>query len=143
MQKNLKNKIQQLPKEPGVYYFYDKDGKLLYIGKAASLRARVGSYFFVTSLSRDGACPGSTRTGGSAKTQMLVNKIADVKIKKTDSVLEALILEANEIKKFQPLYNVRAKDDKSFCNIVITEEEFPRVLVSRPPDKMDVKIKKT
>ncbi|MFH1030603.1 MAG: UvrB/UvrC motif-containing protein [bacterium] len=134
---DLKQKIKDLPQSPGVYYFYDETGKLLYIGKAASLRARVGSYFSLTSPNL------SFARRGHGKTQMLVNKIADVKIKETDSVLEALILEANEIKKYLPPFNVRAKDDKTFVNIIITKEEFPRVLVARPTEKMDVSIKKT
>ncbi|MFH0854454.1 MAG: UvrB/UvrC motif-containing protein, partial [bacterium] len=127
---DLQKKIKELPKEPGVYYFYDAHRELLYIGKAASLRARVGSYFHKTTY------------GGNGKTGVLVNRIADVKIRKTDSVLEALILEANEIKKYLPPFNVRAKDDKTFVNIVITKEEFPRVLVMRPTEKLDYEVKK-
>lgn len=125
----IKEKLNKLPKTPGVYYFYDKDGGLLYIGKAVSLRTRVGSYF--------------QKNIYDNKTQALVELINDVKYKETDSVLEALILEALEIKKHLPPYNIRAKDDKTFVNIVITGEEFPRILVARPTENLGVKIKKT
>lgn len=129
MSSNIKEKIKDLPAVPGVYYFYGKNGKLLYIGKAASLKSRVSSYF--------------QKTIHDNKTQALVEAIEDMKYRKTDSVLEALILEANEIKKYLPPYNIRAKDDKTFVNIVITKEEFPRVLVSRPTEDLKVEIKKT
>jgi len=127
--KSLKQKLNKLPKTPGVYYFYDKKGELLYIGKASSLKSRVGSYFLKISQY-------------AGKTQVLVEKIADIKIKKTDSVLEALILEANEIKKYLPPYNIRAKDDKTFVDIVITKEEFSRVLIVRPTEDLKYEIKK-
>lgn len=129
MGRKLKEKLNKLPKKPGVYYFYDKNGKLLYIGKAASLRIRVGSYF--------------KKNIQDNKTQALAEWIDDIKFKETDSVLEALILEALEIKKYLPPYNIRAKDDKTFVNIIITDEEFPRVLVARPTEDVGVKIKKT
>ncbi len=145
--------IKNIPRTPGVYYFYDKNGKLLYIGKAASLRTRVGSYFQKTtpsettpfpSLSRRGNMEPPPLQGGArgGKTAALVEKIADIKYKETDSVLEALILEANEIKKYLPPYNIRAKDDKTFVNIIITDEEFPRVLVTRPTEDLGIKVKK-
>jgi len=114
----LKNRINKLPKSPGVYEFRDKQGKILYIGKATSLKDRVGSYF-----------RSQSSTLGAPKVELLVSQIADIKIHKTDSVLEALILEANLIKKHQPKYNVMAKDDKSFGYFVITKEKFPRVII--------------
>ena len=113
----MRNKIKNIPKSPGVYEFRDKQGKILYIGKATSLKDRVGSYFRDQSLAL-----------GAPKAKLLVAQIADIKIHETDSVLEALILEANLIKKHQPKYNVREKDDKSFGYFVITKDEFPRVL---------------
>ncbi|MDP1845559.1 MAG: GIY-YIG nuclease family protein [Candidatus Moranbacteria bacterium] len=112
-----KNSINKLPKSPGVYEFRDKQGKILYIGKATSLKDRVGSYFLSRfHLDRPNIEP-------------MVLQVADIKIHETDSVLEALILEANLIKKHQPKYNVMAKDDKSFGYFVITKEKFPRVVI--------------
>lgn len=124
----LKNEIKSLPKSPGVYEFRDKNGKILYIGKATSLNDRVRSYF--CGLSR-GSGPSKIGGTGSLHPRIanLVSEIADIKIHKTDSALEALILEANLIKKYQPRYNVRERDDKSFGYFVITKEEFPRVLI--------------
>jgi excinuclease ABC subunit C len=114
--KFFKKKLKLLPKSPGVYEFRDKQGEILYIGKATSLRDRVGSYFLKNAhLDRPQIEP-------------MVGEIADIKIHETDSVLEALILEANLIKARQPKYNVMLKDDKSFGYFVITKEEFPRVL---------------
>jgi excinuclease ABC subunit C len=114
---SIKKIISKLPKFPGVYEFRDKQGKIIYIGKATSLKDRVGSYFLKNShLDRPNIEP-------------MVLQIADIKIQETDSVLEALILESNLIKKHQPKYNVMAKDDKSFGYFVITKEKFPRVIV--------------
>ncbi len=112
-------KIKKLPKSPGVYEFRDKQGKILYIGKATSLKDRVGSYFRDQSLA----------LGSVPKAKLLVAQIADIKIHETDSVLEALILESNLIKKHQPKYNVMSKDDKSFGYFVVTKEKFPRVII--------------
>jgi len=114
----LKNRINNLPKSPGVYEFRDKQGKILYIGKATSLKDRVGSYF-----------RSQSSTLGAPKVELLVSQIADIKIHETDSVLEALILEANLIKAHQPKYNVMAKDDKSLGYFVVTKEKFPRVVI--------------
>src|SRR3989338_4981810 len=109
----------KLPDNPGVYFF--KSGrKILYIGKATSLRDRVRSYFS-TSL-------------GDARSSVIVAMIEEAKSiswQKTDSVLEALILEANLIKQYQPKYNTDEKDDKSYNYLVITKEDFPRVLIVR------------
>jgi excinuclease ABC subunit C len=114
---SLKSKISNLPESPGVYEFHDKKGKILYIGKATSLKDRVGSYFLKSAhLDRPNIEP-------------MMAQIANIKIHKTDSVLEALILESNLIKKHQPKYNVMAKDDKSFGYFVITKEKFPRVVI--------------
>jgi excinuclease ABC subunit C len=114
---NLKDGINKLPKMPGVYEFCDKQRKIIYIGKATSLRDRVGSYFLKNAhLDRPNIEP-------------MISQIADIKIHKTDSVLEALILESNLIKKHQPKYNAMSKDDKSFGYFVITKEKFPRVVI--------------
>lgn len=109
----------KLPDGPGVYLF-KKGRKILYIGKAASLRDRVRSYFSAD-LGR-GRAPAIVR---------MVEEVDSLSWQTTDSVLEALILEANLIKKHQPPYNVEQKDNKSFNYIVITKESFPRVLLVR------------
>ncbi|MFA5994066.1 MAG: GIY-YIG nuclease family protein, partial [Parcubacteria group bacterium] len=117
---SLKEKITQLPQAPGVYLFHDAKKVILYIGKATNLRSRVQSYF------RGGETRGHI--------EAMMPSVADVDFLETDSVLEALILEANLIKQHQPKYNVKEKDDKSFSYFVITKEEFPRVLIVRETD---------
>ncbi len=113
----IKKAIKSLPKSPGVYEFRDKQGKILYIGKATSLKDRVGSYFLKNAhFDRPNIDP-------------MVLQVSDIKIHKTDSVLEALILESNLIKARQPKYNVMSKDDKSFGYFVVTKEKFPRVII--------------
>lgn len=118
MRKEELKKIK-LPDKPGVYYF-KKDKQILYIGKATSLRDRVKSYF-----SND-----LIETRGSFLVDM-VFKAEKIDWQTADSVLEALILEANLIKKYQPKYNTREKDDKSFNYACITREEIPKVLLVR------------
>ena len=115
--------VKKLPQKPGVYIFRDKSGKILYIGKATSLKNRVGSYFVGASAR------GSDRH--DTKTEKLVSQIVKINTKQTETVLEALILEANLIKKHKPKYNIQQKDDKSFSYFVITKEDFPRVLIIR------------
>ncbi len=124
----------KLPDLPGVYFF-KKGQEILYIGKATSLRDRVRSYFNTRVISERG--------GKIVKMVELATKIA---FRKTDSVLEALILEAELIKKYKPKYNSSEKDDKSFNYVVITDEDFPRVLIERgrilnQKDKVNYKIK--
>ena len=109
----------KLPDTPGVYFF-KKGRTTLYIGKATSLRDRVRSYFASDIVS----------TRGEAVARM-VNEATSIAHTKTDSVLEALILEANLIKSHQPPYNAISKDNKSFNYVVITKEDFPRALVVR------------
>jgi len=109
--KRIKIKNKALPNSPGVYLMRDRRGQIIYIGKASSLKKRVGSYF--TKAHED-------------KTARLVQEIKRIDYEVTPSVLEALILEANLIKKHLPKYNIRAKDDKSFLYLVITKEDFPR-----------------
>jgi excinuclease ABC subunit C len=113
LQTNLKN----LPSSPGVYQFLNKNGKVIYVGKAKNLKNRVRSYF--------------QENPGSAKTIALVSKIEDLQLVVTDSELEALILENNLIKQYKPRYNVNLKDDKSFPFIKITNELFPRIYATR------------
>jgi excinuclease ABC subunit C len=115
---SLAEKLDSLPPNPGVYQFKNADGKVIYVGKAQSLRSRVRQYF-------------QQSRAADPKLDALVSKIADVELIVTDSEVEALILEANLIKKLKPRYNVSLKDDKSYPYIVITNEPFPRVFVTR------------
>ncbi len=109
-----------MPDTPGVYFFLGPRKELLYIGKATSLRDRVRSYF----------APDLIATRGPLLVEM-INRAVKVDWKQTDSVLEALILEANLIRSHLPPYNTDLKDDKSFNYVVITKEDFPRVLLVR------------
>ncbi len=113
----------KMPDEPGVYMFRGAKNEILYIGKAASLRDRVRSYF-ASDISE-------TRSSAIAKMAASAHTLTWIE---TGSVLEALILEANLIKQHQPPYNIRDKDNKSFNYLVITKEEFPRVLIVRGRD---------
>ncbi len=117
------HKKNELPENPGVYFFLAADGTLLYIGKATSLRDRVKSYF-IQDLSE-------TR---GPKIELMRPLIAVIGYRETESVLEALILETNLIKAEQPPYNTDQKDDKSYNHVVITKERFPRVLIVRGRD---------
>ena len=112
-----------LPDEPGVYFFLGTKKKILYIGKATSLKNRVRSYFTDDIIEKR-----------SELIANLVQEAKTVEYTQTDSVLEALILETNLIRTHKPLYNTRSKDDKSYNHLVITDEEFPRVLVVRGKD---------
>jgi excinuclease ABC subunit C len=115
---SLDEKIESLPAGPGVYQHKDAEGKVLYVGKAKSLRNRVRQYF-QKSRSLD------------ARIEAMLSKATDLEIIVTESEVEALILEANLIKKLKPRYNVSLKDDKSYPYIVITNEPYPRVFVTR------------
>ncbi len=117
----IKNLVQTLPGKPGVYRYLDKEGKVIYVGKAKNLKKRVSSYF--------------TKNHPSGKLKLLVRKIADIKFIVTDSESDALLLENNLIKKYQPRYNILLKDDKSFPWICIKNEPFPRVFPTRNPQK--------
>lgn len=117
MNSKLEVNLKNLPASPGVYQFLNKNGKVIYVGKAKNLKNRVKSYF------QDNLT--------SAKTIALVSKIDDLQIFVTDSELEALILENNLIKELKPRYNVNLKDDKSFPFIKVTNELFPRIYPTR------------
>lgn len=116
----LQEKIKKLPDLPGVYFFKNTQGEILYVGKATSLRDRVRSYFANDLI----------ETRGPLLVKML-GEAVNVDFEETDSVLEALINEANLIKKHQPPYNTREKDDKSFNYVIVTKEDFPRILTIR------------
>ena len=109
--------LSVLPENPGVYQFYDVEGKILYIGKAKNLKKRVSSYF--------------TLKHEVAKTRILVKKIVSIQHIVVPTESDALLLENNLIKKYQPRYNILLKDDKSFPWICIKKERFPRVFITR------------
>lgn len=111
-------KVKNFPITPGVYFFYGFKKEIIYIGKATNLRTRVQSYF------RDS-------DGRGERIAVMVAQATDVQFQPTDSVLEALILESNLIKKHQPKYNILEKDDKSFSYFAVTQEKFPRILILR------------
>jgi excinuclease ABC subunit C len=113
----LKNLISVLPGKPGIYQFFDNSGKIIYIGKAKNLKKRVSSYF--------------SKQHGNHKTALLVRNIADIKHLVVETEQDALLLENNLIKKYQPRYNIRLKDDKSYPWICIKNEPFPRVFKTR------------
>lgn len=142
----MRDKIADFPDAPGVYVFLSEDHtvhgeaksasgglnarkKIIYIGKATSLKNRVKSYFNNIQNTKYQILNTNKRP-----IEEMIYQVSDIKIIETDSVLDALILEANLIKKHQPKYNVLGKDDKSFSYVVITKEEFPRVLIKRKTD---------
>jgi len=114
---SLEIQLKTLPTNPGIYQYYDKDGKLLYVGKAKNLKKRILSYF--------------NKTHDNGKTRILVKKIAEVRHIIVATETDALLLENNLIKKYQPRYNVMLKDDKSYPWICIKNERFPRVFSTR------------
>src|SRR5277367_1850497 len=115
----LREKVDQLPPQPGVYLFQDAGGKILYVGKARSLRSRVKSYFLESRWQ-------------DAKTGSLVREIADLEYIVVDNEKEALALENNLIKKHQPKFNILLRDDKTYPYIQYTAyEKYPRVYVTR------------
>lgn len=111
-------RLKALPDAPGCYLFKDADGRLLYVGKAISLRNRVRSYFHKSAQH-------------SIRIARMVARVRDIEWFAVDSELEALVLECNLIKEHRPPYNVRLRDDKSYPYIVVTKEKFPRVLFTR------------
>ena len=113
----LQSLVSVLPACPGVYQFFDENNRIIYVGKAKNLKRRVASYF--------------NREPDNGKTKVLVKKIRDIKHIVVDSEEDALLLENNLIKKYQPRYNVLLKDDKTFPWIVIRNEPFPRVYQTR------------
>ncbi|UBM62910.1 excinuclease ABC subunit UvrC [Candidatus Sulfidibacterium hydrothermale] len=117
LQENLSALVRSLPEKPGVYRYYDKDGKILYVGKAKNLKKRVSSYF--------------NKEPDSGKLRLLVKKIQDIRFIVTETELDALLLENNLIKKLQPRYNIMLKDDKTYPWICIKNEPFPRVFATR------------
>lgn len=122
------NQLKDLPNQPGIYKFISAEGNLLYIGKATSLRARVNSYF--------------VRPLDDRLSQMIA-LAKTIRITPTETAIEALILEANSIRRYKPKYNVLGKDDRSFVEIAISDEDFPKVVIIRPTQQLKFKVKRT
>ena len=125
MNETLAETIKLVPSQPGCYLYYDKEGEIIYVGKAKNLKRRVYSYFH--------------KQHDSVKTNVLVSQIERLEYIITDSEVEALILESHLIKKHKPRYNILLKDDKKYPYFLITDEDFPRIQVVRKknlnPDK--------
>ena len=117
MHSELELQLKTLPSEPGVYRYYDKKGDILYVGKAKNLKNRVLSYFNKSQI--------------GYKTRMMVSKIVRLETTVVNSEYDALLLENNLIKEYQPFYNILLKDDKSYPWICIKKEPFPRIFLTR------------
>lgn len=117
---HIQNKLALLPDQPGCYLMKDRQGTIIYVGKAKILKNRVRSYFSGTH---------------DSKTQRLVQEIVDFEYIVTSSNVEALLLEINLIKKHDPRFNIRLKDDKTYPFIKITNERHPRLIITRQVKK--------
>src|SRR5229473_8589095 len=115
---DLRDKVAQLPVQPGVYLYKDSAGTVLYVGKAKSLRSRVRSYFNDDRLA-------------DIKTGTLISEARDVEYILVDNNKEALALENNLIKQWKPRFNILLRDDKTYPYIKLTSEKYPRVYVTR------------
>lgn len=113
----LRSLVSVLPDQPGIYQYFDSTGKIIYVGKAKNLKKRVSSYF--------------TKNHQNGKTALLVRNITDIKHMVVETEQDALLLENNLIKKYQPRYNIRLKDDKTYPWIVVKNERFPKVFQTR------------
>src|SRR5262245_32732091 len=118
MKNALKDQVASLPDSQGVYRFYSKEEVLIYVGKAKSLRKRVGSYF-------------NKQSQYNRKTEKLVSEIQKIEYTIAQSEFDALLLENNLIKQNQPRYNILLKDDKTFPYLCILKERFPRIISTR------------
>ena len=125
LKEEVKQTLSILPELSGSYQFFDENGEIIYVGKAKNLKRRVYSYF--------------NKHHDSPKLKIMVPQIAKIQFIVTDSEVEALILESHLIKKHKPKYNVLLKDDKKFPYFVITEEEYPRIIVARKSNKNKIK----
>jgi excinuclease ABC subunit C len=117
VQEHIQSILRVLPHDPGVYQYFDSEGKIIYVGKAIDLKNRVSSYF--------------RKTVDRGKTRVLVQHIVDIKYIVVESEMDALLLENSLIKKYQPRYNILLKDDKTYPSIVIKNEAFPRIYATR------------
>lgn len=116
-QNNISLLIKDIPTISGVYMFFNSSGNIIYIGKAVNLKNRVNSYF-------------RTNNSLNSAKRAMVREVTNIEIKPCDGEIEALILESNLIKKYNPKYNVLLKDDKSYAYLVWTKEDFPRIFVA-------------
>ncbi len=123
---HIKELVSLLPDTPGVYQYFDKEGGIIYVGKAKNLKRRVSSYF--------------NKVHDSVKTNVLVKQIANIKYIVVATEEDALHLENSLIKEFKPRYNVLLKDDKTYPWIVIPNEHYPRVILTRKPNKSNSKV---
>jgi excinuclease ABC subunit C len=114
----IKSIVSNLPDSPGVYQYFDESSKIIYVGKAKNLKKRVSSYF-------------NREVHENNKTRVLVSNIRDIQFIVVDTEYDALLLESNLIKKYQPRYNINLKDDKTYPWICITNEPFPRIITTR------------
>ncbi len=121
MKKKLVEKIKKSPKKPGVYLFKNKKSEIIYIGRATDLNSRLRNYLLVK----------------DEKTKKIVDEANDLKIKTTKNLLEAIILEANLIKKYQPIYNTKEKDNRSFVYLIIPRIKwsYPKIVRQREVNK--------
>ena len=119
MNLKLKDKLKTIPKKPGVYFWLDKKGQILYVGRATSLKSRLSQYF---------------QKRIDARISEMVDQATDLKYEVTDNLLEAIILEAKNIKKYWPKYNIVDRDDRSFIYVVIPKNEYPKPLIVRGTD---------
>lgn len=117
----IRNILKTLPHKPGVYQHLDDQGRVLYVGKAKDLQKRVSSYF--------------TKSHDSARIHVMTRKVTDIKTIVTETEFDALLLENNLIKEYQPRYNINLKDDKTYPWICIKKERFPRIFPTRNPVK--------
>ena len=122
MRPELAERLSRIPTRPGVYQHKDEAGKVLYVGKAKNLKARVSSYFHA----------GRNLDG---RLRIMVSKVRDVEVIVTDTEVEALLLENNLIKSLKPRYNILLRDDKTYPFICVKNEPFPRVFSTRRPRK--------
>lgn len=126
MNNNLKEKLKLLPSLSGCYLYHDKNGEIIYVGKAKNLKNRVKSYFSAIGQEKKYLTP---------KLNVLVSQIENLEYIITNSEAEALILESHLIKKHQPKYNILLKDDKKYPYFLVTDEDFPRIVVTRKKNK--------
>ncbi len=119
MNPNLKDKLKTIPKQPGVYFWLDKDKNILYVGRATVLRNRLSQYFLKNI---------------DPRIAEMVSQARDIKFEATESLLEAIILEAKYIKQYWPKYNIVDRDDRSFIYVVIPKTDFPKPLIVRGTD---------
>lgn len=117
MLEHIQTKLKTIPHKPGIYQYFDEKGTIIYVGKAKNLKKRVSSYF--------------TKNNHTTKTKILVRQIRDIKYLVVDTEMDALLLENNLIKKYQPKYNIQLKDDKTYPWICIKNEPFPRIFATR------------